>query len=77
MYRLTLNPFATDFFKTEAVHIGDGMTPLLQTALGRDNYDKYIPAQDPLCGQKRIGLIRMRNSRIIGTIERLYAAPGL
>lgn len=80
MYRLTLNPFATKFFKTEAIHVGCGMTPLLEKALGKDNYDKYLYAQDPLVGQRRIGEIRMlwgKSSRLIGTIEKLYTAPGL
>ncbi len=36
-----------------------GLTPLLESAIGRDNYERYIPAQDPLCGGGFSGQVDM------------------
>jgi len=44
---------------TKSNYTGDGMTPLLEEAIGKEKYDRYILAQDPLCGGKTEGDIKI------------------
>lgn len=60
MYRLTLNDFAMRFFGIEKrVHEGHGIGALVEGVLGKENCDKYMMSQDPLCGGKTVGEIRI------------------
>lgn len=82
-FKFVPNALAKEMFNLAAAeYVGNGMSPLLETVLGKDNYDRYIVAQDPLCGGKTSGEIRIilnraeRNHTLhrfaaIGTIHRL------
>jgi hypothetical protein len=50
-YKFVPNEYAvTKFNLAAAEYVGDGLTPLLEQALGKSNYDRYVVAQDPLAG---------------------------
>ncbi len=52
-YEFIPNGFARDKFNLAAQsYYGAGLTPLLEEALGKDNYNKYVPAQDTFSGDK-------------------------
>ena len=57
-FKFIPNEFAKKMFNLSArSYAGEGMTPLLQQVLGSENYNKYVIAQDPLCGGKSEGAI--------------------
>ena len=57
-YRYIPNGFATKMFNLAApAFTGDGMTGVLEEAIGKANYDRYMIAQDPLCGGRTEGNI--------------------
>ena len=57
-YRYIPNGFATQMFNLSApAYQGAGMTGVLEDAIGKANYDRYMIAQDPLCGGKTEGKI--------------------
>jgi hypothetical protein len=59
-YKYIPSDFAkTAFNLTSSEYSGDGVTPLLEGALGKDNYDRYVVVQDPLTGGKTCGEIRI------------------
>lgn len=76
-YCFTPNDFAKSMFGlTKIQYVGDGMTGVLEHALGKANYDRYMVAQDPLCGGHTSGTIQIILDRgkmrfeDIGTISR-------
>ena len=55
-YRFIPNSVAKELLgTTEPSYTGDGMVPLLKAAIGKEKYDKYVIAQDPLCDGKTEG----------------------
>lgn len=82
-YRFTPTAFSRAKFGLYSdLYEGDGMTPLMETVLGISSYRRHIIAQDPLCGGKRIGEVRIivnpdeQEPRLwefadIGTVERV------
>lgn len=86
-YRFIPNSFATRMFNLAAPgYTDEGMTGALEQALGKENYDRYMIAQDPLCGGKAEGTVaiilnpderdpdRMR-FETIGTIQKIDQRP--
>jgi hypothetical protein len=72
-YRFTPNGFAKSRYILDGTsYDGDGMTPLLESVLGDDNYRRDVVAQDPLCDGKTFGIIDIRLGTTfvpIGSIE--------
>jgi hypothetical protein len=59
-YRFIPNSFATRMFNLVAPGYTDqGMTNVLEQALGKENYDRYMIAQDPLCGGRSEGIVKI------------------
>ena len=59
-YRYIPNGFATAMFNlTAACYDGDGLTTVLEDAIGTANYNKYMVAQDPFCGGQTENVIRI------------------
>lgn len=59
-YRYTPNGFATKMFNLTAPgYTNEGMTGVLEDAIGKENYDRYMIAQDPLCGGRTEGNINI------------------
>ncbi len=56
-YKFVPNNFAKKRFNLTGEYNGEGMTPLLQQALGEDNYDRYMIAQSPLHHGKDKGVV--------------------
>jgi len=55
-YEYIPNRYASEKFNlTAQSYSGTGLTPLLEHALGQTNYNRYVVAQDPLCGGKSEG----------------------
>lgn len=52
-YKFIPNAFATAMFNLAAKEYRDdnGLTSLMERTLGIDNYNRYVFAQDPLCGK--------------------------
>lgn len=78
-YRYIPNGFATEMFNLTAPgYTGDGMTGVLEDAIGKANYDQYMVAQDPLCGGKTEGDIRIVLNRDERDLNRLrFASIGV
>jgi hypothetical protein len=86
-YRFIPNSFATRMFNLAAAgYTDEGMTAVLEQALGKENYDRYMIAQDPLCGGKSEGNVSIilnpdeadpRHMRFetIGTIQKIEQRP--
>ena len=64
-------------------YTGDGITPLMQDVLGKDNYQKYFIAQTPLGGGEEVDTISITLTRgelnldrtkiaTIGLIKRVF-----
>lgn len=56
-YKFVPNQFAREKFNLAAEYTAPGMTPVLEQALGKGNYDRYMVAQDPLAGGRSSGEI--------------------
>jgi len=82
-YKYIPNAFARGAFNlASSEYVGDEMLRLLERALGKSTYDRYMFAQDPLAGGKTSGEIviitypegRDRQSmgfKSIGSIQKL------
>lgn len=59
MYLFYPNEFGKKFFQLTSTTYGphNSMTDLIELAIGKDNYDKYIVAQDPIPKGKSKGEI--------------------
>ena len=58
-YKFVPNNFAKKRFNLTGEYNGEGMTPLLQQALGKDNYDRYVITQTPLYQGKDKGVVEV------------------
>lgn len=59
-YKFVPNQMAREAFNLAAPeYVGEGITSVLQSTLGEENYQNYMVAQDPLCGGKTSGTIRI------------------
>lgn len=69
-YKFVPNDLARTRFNLNASeYIGSGVTSLLDDVLGE--FERLVPAQDPLCGGKESGEITILGGQSIGTIFRL------
>lgn len=58
MHTYIPNDYAKELFNlSKNAYEGDSLTDLIMQAIGEDNYDQYIHAQDPLCGGRLSGEI--------------------
>ena len=64
-YKFIPNKFAKKFFKlTKNSYKGKGITSLLTNVLGKENYEKYMCAQDPMHKDSK-GIISICLNRLI------------
>ncbi len=59
IYKFIPNQLARDAFNAAAEHEADNVLEAVRTALGEENYNKYMLAQDPLSGGKTCGEIHI------------------
>jgi hypothetical protein len=58
-YKFIPNQLAKDAFNTAAEYEADNVLEAVRVALGKENYNKYMIAQDPLSGGKTCGEIHI------------------
>ena len=59
IYKFIPNQLAKNAFNAAAEHAADTVFDAVRAALGEENYNKYMVAQDPLSGGKTCGEIHI------------------